>query len=172
MLYAMLLALFLPLGLLFSHFDQQQYDLEQGKLQSMLFYVDQLRVALPIYRVTNPEKKEGEVKFKDLEPYFPLDLAKRSGVKQYIDDQGFYIVWNPPIRGLAHALVKHYSRASGESAHLVFYHIGFTEKRSGTNCLVPSRRYQQPILSPNTCTWPLPASITEGDLVLTDREPL
>lgn len=168
MLYAMLLALFLPLGLLFSHFDQRRDDLEQGELQSMLFYVDQLRVALPTYRVAN-SGKNGEVAFKALS--FPLRLAERSVVKHYVDDKGFYIVWEQSPRGLAHALVKHYSRASGEPAHLIFYHIGFTEKKSGSNCLVPSRRYQQPILSPNQCAWPLPAAITEGALVLTDREP-
>lgn len=164
MLYAMLLALFLPLGLMFSHFDQRQQDLERGAHQSMLFYVDQLRVALPTYRVAN-SKMKGEVQFKALS--FPLQLAERSVVKHYIDEQGFYIVWEQPPRGLAHALVEHYSRASGEAAHLIFYHIGFTEK----SCLVPSRRYQQPILTPNTCAWPLPKEITEGALVLTDREP-
>ncbi len=164
MLYAMLLALFLPLGLMFSHFDQQQQDLEQGALQSMLFYVDQLRVALPTYRDAHLSTK-GEVPFEDLS--FPLKLAdRRSVVKQYVDDQGFYIVWEQPPRGLAQALVKHYSRASGEAAHLIFYHIGFAEK----SCLVPSRHYQEP--STSQCPWPLPKEIIEGALVLTDREPI
>lgn len=165
MLYAMLLALFLPLGLMFSHFDQQQQDLEQGALQSMLFYVDQLRVALPTYRDTH-SSTEGEVPFEDLS--FPLKLAdRRRVVKQFVDEQGFYIVWEQPPRGLAQALVKHYSRASGEAAHLIFYHIGFAEKR----CLVPSRHYQEPDLSKANCPWPLPKDVTEGALVLTDREP-
>lgn len=167
MLYAMLLALFLPLGLMFSHFDQQQQDLEQGALQSMLFYVDQLRVALPTYRDAHSSTK-GEVQFKDLS--FPLQLEARPVVKQYVDDQGFYIVWEQPPRGLAQALVKHYSRASGEAAHLIFYHIGFAEK----SCLVPSRHYQEPDLSKasSSCTWPLPKEIIKGALVLTDREPI
>lgn len=175
MLYAMLLALFFPLGLMFSHFEQRQQDLEQGALQSMLFYVDQLRVVLPTYRVTNPTVN-GEVQFDTLKSaslksasLFPsqLQLEKRSVVKQYVDDQGFYIVWEQPPRGLAHALVKHYSRASGETAHLIFYHIGFSEK----SCLVPSRRYQEPNLSKASCPWPLPKDVIEGALVLTDREP-
>jgi PilM len=163
MLYAMLLVLFFPLSLLFSYFDQQQQDLEQGELQSILFYVDQLRVALPTYRVAHSSTK-GEVPFEDLS--FPLKLAERSVVKHYVDENGFYIVWGKSPGGLADALVKHYSRASGEAAHLIFYHIGFAEK----SCLVPSRRYQQP--STSQCTWPLPKAITEGSLVITDREPI
>ncbi|MEW9824725.1 MAG: hypothetical protein AB2992_06200 [Candidatus Symbiodolus clandestinus] len=172
MLYAMLLALFLPLGLLFNHFDQQQRNFEEGERQSSLFYADQLRQLLPRCRKEGDDKLR-EVKWKELSPLLSsgFELKERKDIKQYVDGQGFYLVWKKPKPGLANSLVKHYSRSGGQGVHLIFYHIGFAEKRGSDICLQPSRHYQYPDLSKVTCAWPLPTVISEGALILTDREP-
>lgn len=179
--FAMLFALFSPMDNWLIQMDKEKLEADQAKLNSMIFIVDQLRIALPAYKMENSIDVETQIPFEDLKDYIQKEIydvkdmpkSVDDMMDKYLDKDGFYIAWRklPPHPGLAHMLVKHYSRSTGDDKkkyNIVFYNIGFAENVGGQNCLRTIRNYIN-IDSTFSCPFPIPIAIKAGALVLTDR---